>query len=390
VTLANPEVLGLVAVIPALVLLAWIWDRRSRRQLLAKLGETALMERLTATASPRRRSMKMTLLAIAGALLALALARPQVNGTKEVEIRGLDIVIALDVSTSMLVADVPSTPEMTAHRVDPTRLALARQLIVSLVDALPGDRIGPVVFAAAAAHFPLTDDHEVALQFFSDLGPADLPRGSNIAEALRVARCLLRRDLFDDLGCSRIIGHRGTGGRPLSSDRDSKPRTTPDQVDEIIEREERGRVIIVVSDGCEDLPSAVREVQAGRELGIATVFVGVGSPTGGPVFEIDDDGRRLQPKVDEQGRPIISKRGDAELRTLATAAGDRSRYLVADAGGNPAAIQATLDRVSRGLATKKTKQKRDIFHPFVFAALMLLLIETAISTRRRRRDPEAM
>jgi von Willebrand factor type A domain len=281
------------------------------------------------------------------------------------------------------------------RRAEPTRLDVARELIEALVAALPGDRIGPVVFAAAAAHFPLTEDHEVALQFFSDLGPADLPRGSDLAEALRVAQCLLRQDLAADAGCGASIGRRGNGGRPLAGEDEPEPIKDPDE-GELIEQEQRGRVVIVVSDGEESddrgggaSEEALHEVRKARELGIATLLVGVGSEAGGPVYDIDDLGRRTRPKRGDDGAPIVSRRGDAAMRELATAGGDASRYLVADAKADPAAIAAALDRVSRGLATRKTKQKRDVFHPFVFAAILLLVLDAAVSTRRRRRYPDS-
>lgn len=387
-TFANPALLALLVLVPATVLACWLWDRHRRRELLAQLGDRALIDQLTASASPGRRGFKMMLVAAAGCALALALARPQVEGSKEVEIRGLDVVIALDVSTSMLVSDVAITPAMAGRKLAPTRLALARETIAGLVAALPGDRIGPVVFAAAAAHFPLTEDHEVALQFFSDLGPADLPRGSRVAEALRVSRCLLRRDLFDDLGCAKIIGQRGDGGRPLSGERELQPsRASREAAGEVVEHEERGRAVVVFSDGGDDLADAVREVQTAKELGIAVFFIGVGSADGGPVYDIDDQARRIAPKLDAQGRPVISRRSDAELRALAASAGDATRYLIADPQANPIAITTALDQVSRGLATKKSKQRLDVFQPFVFVAMMLLLLDAAIATRRRRSPP---
>jgi Ca-activated chloride channel homolog len=388
VSFADRALLPLALVPPLFLLAMWLWDRRQRRVLLGRLGDPALIARLTAAASPGRRALKMALVAAAATSLVIAAARPQIQGTREVEVRGLDIVIALDVSTSMLVTDVPSA---TPSRPLP-RLELARELIAALVEALPGDRIGPVVFAAAAAHFPLTEDHEVALQFFSDLGPADLPRGSDLAEALRVSQCLLRKDLDADTGCSSTIGRRGNGGRPLAGEREPEP--PPGQgpgEEELIEREERGRVMIVVTDGEESEEgsrAAMREVQKARELGIATLLVGVGSTEGGPVYDIDDDGRRTRPKTDAGGNPVISRRGDAAMRALAEAAGDASRFVVAESA-DPTAITAALERVSRGLATRKTRQKRDVFHPFVFAAILLLALDGAVSTRRRRRYPEA-
>lgn len=387
-TFAERPMLLLAALAPLLVLAAWLWDRQRRRLLLGRLGDPELITRLTASSSPGRRAGKAALVALAGVALGVAAARPQLQGTREVEVRGLDVVIALDVSTSMLVSDLrkPEGDRMT-------RLELARQLIAALVEGLPGDRIGPVVFAAAAAHFPLTEDREVALQFFTDLGPADLPRGSNVAEALRVAQCLLRKDLAADAGCSASIGRRGNGGRPLAGEREPAPlRDDVADEGELIEREERGRVIIVISDGEEsdDEPTAaLREVRKASELGIATMLVGVGSTEGGVVFEIDNRGRPIRARYGEDGQLVTSRRGDTALRALAVAGGDPTRYFVAEASADPAPILAALERVSRGLATRKVRQKRDVFHPFVFAAILLLVLDGAISTRRRRRYPEA-
>ncbi|MEZ4360240.1 MAG: VWA domain-containing protein [Kofleriaceae bacterium] len=385
-TFAWPGLLSLAVLLPALVWFAWLWDRARRREAYARLGELPLIQRQAATRSPGRRALKAGLLSAAGCALGLALARPQRVGTREIEVRGLDVVVALDASTSMLVADAPPGPSQTAPS---TRLAHARAVISALLDALPGDRVGPVVFAAAAAHFPLTEDREVAAQFFSDLNPADLPRGSNVAEALRVAQCLLRRDLAAEAGCA-AIGRRGDGGRPLSNSRSQDLPEEPKD-DDLIEREERGRVIIVVTDGGEDAqdaPAAIAEVRKARELGIATMFLGVGSEAGGPVPDVDDDGNVGEPRLDERGAPVISRRGDPQLRELAAAAGDASRYLLADDAASPGPILRALEQVSRGLATRKSKEKRDVFPPFVFAAFMLLLIEAAISTRRRAAPDE--
>jgi Ca-activated chloride channel family protein len=398
VSFADRPLLLLAALAPLVVLAGWLWDRQRRRAALSRLGEPALVARLTATSSPGRRALKAVLLGAAGVALGLAAARPQVSGTREVEVRGLDVVIALDVSTSMLVTDMPvpagtPPPPRGARGGDRgSRLALARRLIGGLVEGLPGDRVGPVVFAAAAAHFPLTEDHEVALQFFDDLGPADLPRGSNVAEALRVSQCLLRKDLAADAGCSATIGRRGNGGRPLAGEREPEPLHDADEDGELIEREERGRVVVVISDGEEsddESSTALAEARKASELGIALVFVGVGSERGGEVYEIDDDGRRLEVRRGPDGQPIISRRGDAAMRALAAAGGDPTRYLVADVTADAQPVIDALDKVSRGIATRKLRQKRDVFHPFVFAAILLLALDSAIGTRRRRRYPEA-
>jgi len=88
---------------------------------------------------------------------------------------------------------------------------------------------------------------------------------------------------------------------------------------------------------------------------------------------------------------VTSRRDDAGMRALAAASGDARRYLIANDRGevDPRPIAQALRTVNRGLATKQIKDRRDVYQPFLFAALMLLVIEAVISTRRRQRYPEA-
>lgn len=330
----------------------------------------------------------------AAALIAFAAARPQITGTRKVELRGLDLVVAVDVSKSMLVDDVGPTAEMAARKLETTRLARARELARAVIDELPGDRIAPIVFAASAAHFPLTEDHLVASNFLFDLGPADLPQGSNLAEVFRVARCLLRLDLYEDLGCARI-GRRGHGGDPLHGESlDPVPRDRDKDGETAVEQKvERGKAIVIFSDGGDHDAETIREVATARELGIAVFLVGLGTPAGGVVYEIDTfTGKRTAiAKRQPDGSTVISKRDDAGMTALAAASGDARRYVIAAERGevDPRPIVEALHAVNRGLATKRVKDLRDIYQPFLFAALMLLVIEVAISTRRRQRYPEA-
>lgn len=389
-TFVTPWLLYLAAATPFAVAALHLYDRARRRSLLGRLGEPPVVGKVVASASPGRRFAKDALAAAALSLIALAAARPQVAGTRKVELHGLDLVVAVDVSKSMLVDDVGPTREMTARHIETSRLARARELARAVIDELPGDRIAPVVFAAAAAHFPLTEDHLVASNFLRDLGPTDLPPGSNLAEVFRVARCLLRPDLYDDLGCARI-GRRGHGGDPLHGESlDPRPL---DREPPIEQKVERGKAIVLFTDGGDSDPGALREVAIAHELGIAVFVVGVGTPTGGVVHELDEfTGKRTQaPKRLPDGTAVVSRRDDAGMTALATASGDAKRYFIAADRGelDPRPIVDALRAVNRGLATKQVKDLRDIYQPFLFAALMLLVIEAAISTRRRQRYPEA-
>ena len=389
---ATPWLVWIAVAAPLVVAALQLHDRARRRVLVHRLGELPVVAKVIASASPRRRIAKDVLAGAAAMLIALAAARPQIAGTRKVELHGLDLVVAVDVSKSMLVDDVGATREMTAKHLESSRLARARELARAVIDELPGDRIAPVVFAAAAAHFPLTEDHLVASNFIRDLGPADLPQGSNLAEVFRVSRCLLRPDLYDDLGCARI-GRRGHGGDPLHGE-SLDPRPRDRDKDEAIEQKvERGKAIVIFSDGGDNDAAAVREVATAHELGIAVFLVGIGTPAGGVVYDVDGfTGKRTAtPKRLPDGSTVTSKRDDAGMAQLAAASGDPRRYFIAPDQGevDPRPIVDALRAVNRGLATKKIKDLRDVYQPFLFGALMLLVIEAAIGTRRRQRYPEA-
>jgi Ca-activated chloride channel family protein len=396
VTFVTPWLVVVAAAAPLAALAVFWYDRGRRRALTRRLGELPVIGRVIGSASPGRRAIKAGLLSVALGLIAFAAARPQIEGSHRIEIHGLDLVVALDVSKSMLVEDVQPTADMARKHVEISRLARARELARAVIDELPGDRIAPVVFAGAAAHFPLTEDHLVADNFLADLGPADLPQGSNLGEVFRVARCLLRPDLYEDLGCARI-GRRGHGGDPLAGESlDPRPEEATAarrkaEVGEAVQTSERGKAVLVFTDGADADVEARREVAAARELGIAVILVGEGSPAGGTVFEIDASGKRTQmAKKLPDGTTVVSRRDDAGLRALAEQSGDVKRYLIASDRGevDPLPIVDALKTVNRGLATKRVKDRRDIYQPFVFAALMLLVIEAAIGTRRRQRFPE--
>jgi Ca-activated chloride channel family protein len=393
VTFVTPELFWVACASPLYVLVLHVWDRARRRRLTSRLGELPVIGRVIASASPGRRLAKDVLVALAFALILVSAARPQVAGKRRVELHGLDVVIAMDVSKSMLVDDVGPTAKMTERRVDTTRLARARELAGALIDELAGDRIGPVVFAGAATHFPLTEDHQVARLFLNDLGPNDLPAGSNLAEVFRVSRCLLRPDLYEDLGCERI-GRRGRGGDPLRGESLDPKDKEKEQDEEALEQQvERGKAIVIFTDGGEADEATVREVRTSRELGIAVFLVGVGTAEGGLVPEIDSlTGRRTgNPKTTSDGETVRSRRDDDGMKAIAEAGGDERRYVVADENGEvkPLPIVEALRTVNRGLATKQVRDMRDIYQPFLFGAFMLLVIEVAIGTRRRRKYPEA-
>src|SRR5690606_18787186 len=128
----------------------------------------------------------------------------------------------------------------------------------------------------------------------------------------RVSRCLLRPDLYDDLGCARI-GRRGHGGDPLPGE-ELDPVDAPEDAEVIEQKIERGKAMVIFTDGGETEDDTLREVATMRELGIAVFVVGVGTAAGGVVHEIDYEGRRTAiPKRMPDGTTVTSKRDDAAM-----------------------------------------------------------------------------
>jgi hypothetical protein len=134
-------------------------------------------------------------------------------------------------------------------------------------------------------------------------------------------------------------------------------------------------------------------VRIAGDLGIALFLVGLGTQQGGVVYDVEPfSGKRTtNAKRDASGNTVTSKRDDASMQAIAEAGGDRRRYLVAGERGevDPMPIVEALRAVNRGLATKQVREMKDIYQPFLFIAFMLLVIEAAIGTRRRRKYPEA-
>ncbi|HVV81938.1 MAG TPA: VWA domain-containing protein [Kofleriaceae bacterium] len=378
VVVAGLAPLGVVAV-------AW-GDRARRRSLMARLGDVAVVQRMMASVSPTRRLIKRALLAAAVALIALAAARPQTPGTAERSGHGLDLVIALDASKSMMVDDVGGT-----------RLARARSMIKALLGKLDGDRIASVVFAGAPAHFPLTEDEDVALSFLTDIGPMDLPPGSDLAGAIRSALCILRPDEQDVWSgeCTKV-GGQGHGGDPLPGEADEGVGVMRAQR----ALEDRGKVVLVLTDGAAGLQRAggrvdlepVEQVRRAVGLGVTVLLVGVGTETGGLVPELDDDGRPHGQKLGPDGRPVLSKLDRDSLGLLAEAAGGTGgHYFELGAGGDPdpGPLVSALARVKRGgLESSEDRVMIEHYPGFLFAGFMLLVIEACIGTRRRVANPE--
>jgi Ca-activated chloride channel family protein len=273
------------------------------------------------------------ILLVALAFFILGVAGPQF-GTKlqETKRKGVEIVIVLDVSNSMLAGDL-----------QPNRLERAKQAISSLVDRLRNDKIGLIVFAGEAfVQLPITTDYVSAKMFLSTISPKIVPvQGTAIGAAINLA------------------------AKSFSPDNKS------------------GKAIIVISDGENHEDDVVGAASAASKNGINVDAVGVGLPEGAPIPLDANSGQRNFLK-DENGNVVISKLDEALLQKVATAGnGTYIRATNADAG-----LNTILDEINK---MTKEEYKAKVYSDYedqyqwpMGLALLLLLMELIIFERKTK------
>jgi Ca-activated chloride channel family protein len=283
-----------------------------------------------------------------------------VKGEPLVKERGIDVMVVIDFSKSMLARDVY-----------PSRIERAEYVVDRLLDEIRGNRVGVVAFAGEAAHFPLTSDYTAAESLYHGLTPQDLPGGSDLGEALRTARCLVlpasaapecRAVHGDDEGATRRIEESDLG--------------------------DRGRAIILVTDGGDTAGDAKAEVEKARAAGIELFIVGVGTRTGSRIPEYDAEGKQSGWKLEPGGSDyVVTKLEEEALAELARASGGEDR-LFRDDGRRPPVepIAKALGQLKEGDLAQRLIDDRhtDVYQLFLFPAFLFLLIEACLSDRKRK------
>jgi Ca-activated chloride channel family protein len=329
---ASEWLYGLAAV-PALAILFWSASARRRRALEA-FGELDLVRRLTASISVAARRWKAVLTLAGLAFAVLALARPQFGTRVEtVRSRGQDIVVAVDLSQSMLAEDV-----------SPNRLERARLAILRLMNGLDGDRIGLVAFAADAfVQSPLTTDYAAAGMFLGAMHPDLMPvQGTDLGAALRVSLDALEQ------------GARDT------------------------------RVVVIVTDGEDHEDDFEQALERAVVSGVRVHVVGIGSNEGVPIPVYDAQGRRNGFLRDEDGTVITTRLGEQTLRGVAERTG--ARYVTAsDDTGLDALVEALTGVEGETIEERQVTQFEEQFQIFLALAVALLLVEWMVPERRRVR-----
>ncbi|MEW6302441.1 MAG: VWA domain-containing protein, partial [Verrucomicrobiota bacterium] len=327
----------LAAVVPLLVLFYW-WAWRKRQELIGKFVQSRLLANLTVGISAKRQKARMALLVAAVATIIFALARPQWGFTwEEARQRGLDIIVALDTSRSMLAQDIT-----------PSRLERAKLAALDLMQIAKTDRLGLVAFAGSAfLQCPLTIDNEAFRQSVLALDTGIIPQGGTaLAEAIDAAR----------------------EGFAKSGD--------------------NHKILIIFTDGEDHDGEAVPAAKKAAEEGMRIFTIGVGTPDGDLLRVTDEKGNRIYLK-DDEGNVIKSRLNQSLL--LEVASETKGFYL-------PLAGARTIDKLyEEGLAplpksereTKFYKRYNDRFQWPLGLAILLLIAEMFFPQRRRVPVPEA-
>jgi len=319
------------------VLGAFFWgSRRARKRALEQFGDLALVQKLSATLSRKARTAKGGLVLLSVGFLVVALARPQFGTRIEtITSEGQDVMVALDVSRSMLAEDVA-----------PNRLERARLEIMRILLRLDGDRIGLVAFAGNAfVQSPLTVDYGAAALFLNAMTPDLIPiQGTNLGEALIVAL-----DAFEE----------GT--------RDS-------------------RVLIVVTDGEDHEGQIEAALERAVEQGVQIHTVGIGSLEGVPIPEFDGSGARTGFIRDEEGVVVTTQLDESTLERVARATGGRYFQAVGPGANLDPLVEEITGAEGRELEAREITQFDEQFQIFLGVALVLLLAEGLIPERRRKKE----
>ena len=330
---ANLHQLWFLLLVPALGVFLW-WAWRVKQRLAAQFVAPRLLATLTAGVSPARQKIRLALLVAAVAWLAITLARPQWGfGLEEARQRGLDIVVAIDTSKSMLADDV-----------QPNRLTRAKLAALDLQQLAKTDRLGLVAFSGGAfLQCPLSLDDEAFRQSVNMLDVTIIPQGGTaIAEAIRTAQAAFKEK---------------TGNH---------------------------KILVLFTDGEDHEPEAVAVAQEAAKEGmqIFTIGVGTAGSEGGALLSMTDPfGHRVFIK-DDQGNVVKSRLNETLLREIATAT--KGFYLLL-AGAN---TMSTL--YERGLAllpksefsARTIKQHHDRYQWFLALAIVLLMVEMFFPERK--------
>ena len=323
----EPNFLYLLFLVP-LLFVGYLYSNFLKRKRLRELGDPELMAQLMPDVSSYRPDVKFLLLLAAVALFSLLLARPQFGAKMEtVKRQGIEVMIALDISNSMMAQDI-----------QPSRLERAKRLVSRLVDGMENDKIGMVVFAGDAfTQLPITSDYISAKMFLSSIHPSLISKqGTAIGAAINLA--------------ARSF--------------------TP--------QEGVGRSIILITDGENHEGDAMEAAKAAAAKGIQVNVLGIGLPEGGPIpIEGTNDFRR-----DREGNVVITQLNEAMCQEIAKA-GNGIYVRVDNSNSAQRAIEQEVNKLAKSdIETKVYSEYNEQFQAVAWIILLLLLAEMLILERK--------
>jgi Ca-activated chloride channel family protein len=324
----HTEYLIVLAAIPLLLILYFFvlnWKKRT----IKKIGDANLVREMIRNHSPQKFALKFVLILVAFAAGVFALANLRSpKGMEQVNRNGIDVMIALDVSKSMLAQDVK-----------PNRLERAKQALGKLIDKLNNDRVGIVVFAGRAyLQMPLTGDHGAAKMYLGSASTDIVPtQGTVISDALKMCYASFNT------------------------------------------KEKKYKAVILISDGEDHDEGALKIAQQMTEDGIVINTVGIGSPQGSTII----DELTNQEKKDINGNTVITRLNEEELKSIAEK-GNGSYQLFTNADELVSKLDAQLASMDQRTVTENSLVNYKYFFPyFLMLALLLMVAELFISERKR-------
>ncbi len=347
---ADPEALWLLVLLP-LAVGALMWSDARRRRATEQFGNAGTLDPLIAGQARWWRVTRANLIIVGLALTIVAFAGPQYGSrTRVLRKRGIDVVIALDFSKSMLAKDV-----------HPSRITRAKAELERLLSELDGDRVGLVAFAGDAMSFPMTVDYSAVRLFLRDLGPMDMPVGGTaIGKALVASK------------------------RLIESSNEHKGEEAPE--------DPRSRVVLLLTDGEDHEGDPVAAARELAEAGIEVYAVGIGSGSGEPIPSYTADGTLTGHMKDSDGRLVmtsLSPENEETLKEIASITG--GEYVRAEEGTvgvteirrELAQLQAS-ERKARRVTVHENRYALALLPAFLLILLEGLLPEAWIVRRRRR------
>ena len=323
----QPAYLYLLLLLPLLAAF-YLYSNYRRRKNIRKFGDPVLMAQLMPDVSKYRPDVKFWMVFAAIGLFAVLLARPQFGSKLEtVKRQGVEVMIALDISNSMLAQDV-----------QPSRLQKAKRLVAQLVDKMENDKVGMIVFAGDAfTQLPITSDYISAKMF--PMNPYSFPKKSGNY-----------RKVFKNHFISRSF--------------------TP--------QEGVGRAVIVITDGENHEGGAVEAAKAAAEKGIQVNVLGVGMPEGAPIpAEGTNDYRR-----DRDGNVIVTRLNEQMCQEIAKA-GNGIYVRVDNTNGAQKAISQEVNKMAKAdVETQVYTEFNEQFQAVAWIILLLLLAEMLILERK--------